>query len=134
LDAEFQSNYRLRLKIFDPNTNRYEVPLQIQPPTGGSANPLYDVQFQNDPLFTIRVIRRSTGTVLFESRPDEEFIFAEQFLTLSWKPATGNAYGAGENQQRTFKHDFGKNITWALWAKDQPPGVSKNSFDKSNIF
>ncbi len=125
LDAEFQSNYRLRIKIYDPNTQRYEVPLEIQSPTGGSANPLYEVQFQNDPHFTIRVIRRSTGTVLFESRPEEEFVFADQFISLSWKPATENVYGVGENQQRTFKHDFEKNITWGLWAKDQPPGVIK---------
>lgn len=132
MDAEFQSNYRLRIKIYDPNTNRYEVPLEIQPPTGGSANPLYEVQFQNDPLLTIRVIRRSSGTVLFQSRPEEEFIFAEQFLSLAWKPASENVYGVGENEQPTFKHDFGKNITWGLWAKDQPPSVSLYLSDKSN--
>lgn len=122
LDAEFQSNYRLRVRVYN-STNRFEVPLQIQPPTGGNQNPLYDIKFQNDPLFSFQVIRKSSGAVLFDSSPGK-FIFAEQYLTMSWTPATENVYGIGENEQKSFKHDFSQNITWGLWGRDQPPAVS----------
>lgn len=121
LDAEFQSNYRLRVKVYN-STQRFEVPLQVQAPTGGSQDPLYDIQFENDPLFSFKVIRRSTGKTLFDSSAGK-FIFAEQYLTMSWVPESENVYGIGENEQRSFKHDFSQGLTWGLWGRDQPPSV-----------
>lgn len=126
LDALFNSNNRLRVRIF-PDTPRYEVPLQIQPATGGSGNPLYDIQFKNDPLFSFQVIRKSSGAVLFDTSPGK-FIFADQYLTLSWIPESDNVYGLGENEQPTFKHDFNRNITWSLWGRDQPPAFTANMY------
>ncbi|ODM92559.1 Maltase-glucoamylase, intestinal, partial [Orchesella cincta] len=126
LDAEFQSNYRLRVKIYN-NTARYEVPLVVNAATGGNQNPLYEVQFENEPLFSFKVIRRSTGTVLFDTSPGE-FIFADQYLALSWKPGSENVYGLGENEQHSFRHDFSQNLTWALWSRDQPPSFTANMY------
>jgi alpha-glucosidase (family GH31 glycosyl hydrolase) len=126
LDAEFQSNYRLRVKVYN-NTNRFEVPLQVQPATGGNQNPLYEIKFENDPLFSFKVIRKSSGAVLFDSSPGK-FVFADQYLTMSWKPASENVYGIGENEQKSFKHDFEQNITWGLWGRDQPPSFTANMY------
>lgn len=125
LDAEFQSSYRLHIKIYN-TTNRFQVPLQINPTRlpGNSSEPLYTIQFQNDPVFSFKVVRRSTGAVLFETSQFHDFIFADQYLTLSWRPASENVYGLGENEQKSFKHDFGKNLTWGLWSRDQPPDVN----------
>jgi len=117
-------NMSICVQITD-GTDRFEVPLQILPPTGGNANLLYDIQFSNDPLFSFKVIRKSSGAVLFDSSAGK-FIFAEQYLTLSWKVPTENVYGVGENEQHTFKHDFSQNLTWGLWGRDQPPAVSLN--------
>lgn len=128
MDAEFQSNYRLRVKIYN-TTERYEVPLKIQPASGDSQNPLYQIQFQNDPQFSFKVVRRSTGTVLFDTNvSNSKFIFADQYLTLSWKPASENVYGIGENEQHSFKHNFNDNITYGLWARDQPPAYTANMY------
>ncbi|ODM93071.1 Maltase-glucoamylase, intestinal [Orchesella cincta] len=126
LDAEFQSNYRLRVKIYN-TTSRFEVPLDVQPATGGNQNPLYEIEFENDPLFSFKVVRKSTGTVLFDSSAGQ-FIYAEQYLTMSWNPASENVYGIGENEQKSFKHDFSKNITWGLWGRDQPPSFTANMY------
>ncbi len=126
LDAEIQSSYRLHIKIYN-TTDRFQVPLQINPTRlpGNSSDPLYTIQFQNDPEFSFKVVRRSTGTVLLETSSSHDFIFADQYLTLSWKPASENVYGLGENEQKSFRHDFGKNLTWGLWSRDQPPDVHK---------
>ncbi|ODM96356.1 Maltase-glucoamylase, intestinal [Orchesella cincta] len=126
LDAEFQSDYRLRVKIYN-TTERFEVPLKIQPTSEGNNNPLFEIQFWSNPLFSFKVIRKSTGTVLFDTTPGD-FIFADQYLTLSWTPGSENVYGIGENEQHTFKHDFSQNNTWALWARDQPPEFTKNMY------
>lgn len=128
LDAIFQSDYRLRIKIFNDDESRFQVPLTIEQPSGSNQNPLYELQFENDPLFTFKVIRKSSGTVLFKSSPGDDFIFADQYLSLSWTPGSLNVYGLGENEQHSFRHDFSQNLTWALWAKDQPPDHTANMY------
>lgn len=86
---------------------------------------MYEVKFSNNPLFSFDVVRKSTGTTLLKVGGNlGEFIFAEQYVTLTWKPASANVYGIGENEQSTFRHDFTKSRTWALWARGQPVQVS----------
>jgi len=97
--------------------------LKINPAVGGNANLLYDIKFSNDPLFSFQVVRKSSGAVLFDSSAGN-LIFADQYLTMSWKVPTENVYGIGENEQSTYKHDFSKTATYALWGRDQPPAVN----------
>jgi len=98
------------------------VPIKINPPTTSNENPLYDITFHNDTLFSFKVIRKSSGKVIFDSSTTGKFVFADQYLTLSWQTPTENVYGIGENEQHSFKHNF-DGTTWALWARDQPPSV-----------
>jgi hypothetical protein len=44
---------------------------------------------------------------------------------MSWSLPTENVYGLGENEQRSFKHDFGEKLTWPLYASDLTPYVCR---------
>jgi len=80
------------------------------------------VFFTNTPVFSFRVVRKATGTVLFDTSLGG-FNFADQFISLGIKLPSRNVYGIGENEQKTFRHNFEEFIRWPLWAKDQPPDV-----------
>ncbi|ELU14503.1 hypothetical protein CAPTEDRAFT_200669 [Capitella teleta] len=64
VDIEFQADERLRIKLSDPNAGRWEVPLPIDSHDEAARNPLYAIQFKNDPVFSVSVIRKSTGAVM----------------------------------------------------------------------
>jgi len=128
LVAEFQSNERLRVKV-TTGSPRWEVPINIQAPSTGHENPLYEIQFSNDPLFSFKVVRKSSGTVLFDTKNEEtNFIFADQYLSLAWKVPTENVYGIGENEQTSFRHNFNDNKKYPLWARDHTPGGTTNIY------
>jgi len=88
-----------------------------------SKAPLFSIEFTNDPVFAFKVTRKSSGTVLFDSSLGG-LTFADQFLQIGIKIPSKNAFGIGENEQRSFRHDFTKFETLALWARDQAPNVS----------
>ncbi|KAJ6650906.1 hypothetical protein lerEdw1_001919, partial [Lerista edwardsae] len=64
LDVEFQTKDRLRFKIYDPNNERFEVPLKIESPPLAAPDLSYDVEFVNDSSLRFKIIRKATGTVL----------------------------------------------------------------------
>jgi len=51
-----------------------------------------------------------------------DLVMENQYLSLSTKPPSKNVYGFGENLHKSFKHQFKKAETWAMFARDQPPG------------
>ena len=65
VDLYFESDQILRVKIYDKNNARYEVPLNVN---GGkfkkSINSDYYVSISNVP-FAIKVFRKSTGNIMF---------------------------------------------------------------------
>ena len=133
LTIEFHSEYRLRVHITAADGSpRWEVPLAINPATGGIANPLYEVIFTNSPVFSFKINRRSTGTTLFDSSLGG-LTFADQFLQIATKLPSRNVYGIGENEQSSFKHTFRgfetdgskQHPKWGLYARDEPPNVSE---------
>lgn len=85
-------------------------------------DPLYNVEFSNDPVFSFRVIRKATGTVIFDTSLGG-LTFADQFIQIGIKIPSINAYGIGENEQHTYRHSFNQFQTMALWARDQGPDV-----------
>ncbi|CAL8087113.1 unnamed protein product [Orchesella dallaii] len=126
VEVDFQSDYRLRLKITD-NQPRWEVPLKIDPPATNATNPLYDVIFVNEPVFSLKVVRKATGTVIFDSSLGG-FNFADQFIQIGFKLPSRNVYGIGENEQHTFRHSFEKRPLFGLWARDQAPSGNANMY------
>ena len=55
-----------------------------------------------------------------------DIVMEKQYLSLTTKAPTANVYGFGENIHRSFRHQFQKTETWAMLARDQPPGQDPN--------
>lgn len=120
VDVEFHTDSRLRVKIYDHNSNRYEVPMfpSIPSPPSQAPNPLYDITFSDSPSFNFKVIRRSTGVVLFDTSIGG-LQFADQFLQFAARLPSFNVFGFGETMHPTFKHDMNWK-THGMFGRDEP--------------
>lgn len=98
------------------------MPVKINAPSTGPSNPLYEIEFSNDPVFSFKVIRKSTGTAIFDTSLGG-LTFSNQFLQISVKTPSKNGYGIGENCQHSHRHNFSTFQTFPLWARDQAPVV-----------
>ncbi|NXL40178.1 MGA protein, partial [Glaucidium brasilianum] len=128
LEVKYHNNHMLQFKIYDYANKRYEVPVALNlPETPESAveNRLYDVTVQNKP-FGIRVRRRSTGTVIWDSQLPT-FTFSDMFIQISTRLASQYLYGFGESEHTMFRRDMNWH-TWGMFARDQPPGYKLNSY------
>ncbi|XP_064624521.1 maltase-glucoamylase-like [Lineus longissimus] len=119
LAVEMRSNDMLRFKFYDPASSRYEVPIELH--LGGikARTPRYEFKITNQDPFAFQVIRRSSGTVLWDTSVGG-FMFADQFLQIATKLPSRNIYGFGENLHHSFRHDLNFR-TWPMFARDQPP-------------
>lgn len=104
-------------------TDRYEVPLKINAPKSGPASPLFHLEFTNEPVFSFKVIREATGTAIFDTSLGG-LTFSDQFIQLGIKIPSTNAYGIGENEQPSYRHDFSSFTSIPLFARDQAPQVN----------
>jgi len=129
IDVEFWEDHHLRVKAYPTNTVRYEVPLplKVSPPNSAAANPEYEVTFTDSPAFSFKVIRKSSGAVLFDTSTGG-LTFSNQFIQFSTKLPSTRLYGIGENEQYTYKHAFDGYYTYALWARDQVPDAKTNMY------
>ncbi|OQS05119.1 lysosomal alpha-glucosidase [Thraustotheca clavata] len=122
LDVDTQQTDRVRVRIFDPNFARYEVPVELHnlDAPKGVAERLYSVTLTYDP-FGIAIKRKATGEVLFDSTPNGEFnglIFENQFLEFSTStPSQANFFGMGEHVGRFLSPTEGDHYT--IFARDQ---------------
>lgn len=90
-------------------------------------SPLFKIEFSNDPVFSFKVIREATGTVVFDTSLGG-LTFSNQFIQLGIKIPSTNAYGLGENEQPSYRHDFSKFTSIPLFARDQAPQVSQTLY------
>lgn len=107
---------------FTDGTPRYEVPLRMDPAQPSTGNHMYNVEFSNDPVFAFKVIRKSTGTVIFDTSLGG-LTFSDQFLQITTKLPSKNLYGIGENEQSSFRHSFDKFPVYPLFANGWSPDV-----------
>ena len=56
-------HFLLVMKISDPLTSRFEVPLEVPTPDEQAPNPLYDVTYTRNP-FSLQITRISTNTAM----------------------------------------------------------------------
>lgn len=99
------------------------MPLEINPPPSPVAdNPLYRIEYSNDPAFSFKVIRVSSGTAVFDTSLGG-LTFADQFIQIVNKAPSTNGYGIGENEQTEYRHDFSKWQVFALYTRDDTPVV-----------
>uniref|UniRef100_A0A8C9ET01 P-type domain-containing protein n=1 Tax=Pavo cristatus TaxID=9049 RepID=A0A8C9ET01_PAVCR len=124
MDVEFQTNTRLRIKITDAAKPRYEVPLEVPRVMKRAENPIYSLEFSQDP-FGVLLRRQGTGTVLLNTTV-APLIFADQFLQISTTLPSRFLYGLGEHRS-TLLHSLDWN-TLTLWARDVAPTESFNLY------
>lgn len=128
LDVVFQSNYSLKIKIDDPASQRWEVPLtpgqRKQGTRSYSPDDLaYEVKFYSPVGF--QVVRKQDGTALFDTRIGS-LIFSDQFIQITSLLPSNFLYGLGENQE-SFLHSFDwQRVT--LFNADQVPLDGVNAY------
>eukprot|EP00731_Ephydatia_muelleri_P000495 Em0001g495a len=115
VDVYLETQYRLRVKISDPSTNRYEVPWPPRPIVSNASNTLYKVTTGSE-TFNFTVSRADTGLPIFSTGTG--FIFEDQFLQISALLPTSNIYGLGEH---TTRLKLPTNITLTMFSHDTPP-------------
>ncbi|XP_043729072.1 maltase-glucoamylase, intestinal isoform X3 [Cervus elaphus] len=128
LTVTYHKDNMLQFKIYDPNNNRYEVPVPLNipsVPSGTSESQLYTVLIKENP-FGIEIRRKSTGTVIWDSQL-LGFTFNDMFIRISTRLPSQYLYGFGETEHTAFRRDLKWN-TWGMFSRDQPPGYKKNSY------
>ncbi|XP_033367482.1 maltase-glucoamylase, intestinal-like [Parus major] len=128
LEVTFHMDHLLQFKIYDPATQRYEVPVPLSLPGTPQASVqrrLYDVTIQERP-FGVQVRRRSSGTVIWDSQLPT-FVFSDQFLQISTRLPAPFVFGFGEAEHDAFRHNLDWH-TWGMFTRDQPPGYKLNSY------
>ncbi|XP_023817356.1 sucrase-isomaltase, intestinal [Oryzias latipes] len=128
VEINYHTGDMLQFKIWDPSTERFEVPVPLTVPSTPESDEdkrLYRVSVTESP-FGIQVVRKSTGTTVWDSSMPG-FIFSNMFIQISTKLSSKFVYGFGETEHTSFKHDLDYH-TWGMFAKDQPPGYKMNCY------
>ncbi|KAK3797400.1 hypothetical protein RRG08_055598 [Elysia crispata] len=125
LQIDFQTETRLRIRIFDPNNARFEPPVEVPTQPKAVDNPLYKVKVTASP-FNIVVTRVSTNATIFDTTGMAPFIFADQFLQIGTRLSTHFLYGLGEHRYQFLQRvDSWRKLVF--WAHGYPP-TEKNGY------
>ncbi|KAF3009844.1 hypothetical protein E8E13_010453 [Curvularia kusanoi] len=116
--AEWQTDSRLHVMIYDQEEQVYQVPDFVVPRPSGSSNSdesLLDVSVEENP-FSFTVTRKSNNEVLFSTK-GSNMIFESQYLRLRTSlPEDPFLYGLGEHTDSLRLPT--SNYTRTLWARD----------------
>ncbi|GBM06465.1 Sucrase-isomaltase, intestinal [Araneus ventricosus] len=127
MKVEMQTKYRLRIKFYDPENYRFEVPVpKIQThssiqDTGQNGREvyLYSVAYDvHSKVSSIKVRRSSTDSVIFDTSVGA-FLFANQFLELTTKLASLNVYGFGQHGKKYRQNAFHLETTTMFSTKSE---------------
>lgn len=124
VEMRYETDKRLRVRITDPSSSRFEVPISVPTVTNKTESPDYIIELSKQP-FGLVVKRRATGAVLLNTTVAPLF-YADQFLQFSTSLPTQFIYGLGEHRS-TFLHDVHWN-TLTMWARDVPPTERTNLY------
>lgn len=124
LSMEYQSTGRLNLRITpthvdSSNQSWYILPESLVPRPQMSSDSFshgdLDFSWSNDPSFSFKVTRKSTGDVLFNTE-GSVLVFEDQFIEfMTSLPKDYNLYGLGEHiQQLRLLH----NLNLTIYAAD----------------
>lgn len=116
---------RLRIKITDLSSKRFEVPLS-QMDTGKEViNKSLSYSFHLTTDGKLNVVRRSTGTVVFHTDM-RRLVYANQFLQLSSVLPSTVVYGIGEQYDSLLR-----SVNWTrntLFNRDRAPLANMNLY------
>ncbi|CAF2048966.1 unnamed protein product [Rotaria magnacalcarata] len=119
VDLIYETEQRLRIRIYDTVFKRYEVPLKV-PAIEKKADPTdYEIVVKSKP-FSILVTRKSTGMILFDSSVSP-FIFADQFIKISTRLSSPLLYGLGEHRQSLLINITKNWQRLTFYTRDFPP-------------
>ncbi|XP_061576253.1 lysosomal alpha-glucosidase [Cololabis saira] len=124
VEVRHETDTRLRVRIIDPSSSRYEVPISVPTASIKAEEPEYVVEVSKQP-FGLIVKRRSTGALLLNTTVAPLF-YADQFLQFSTSLPSQYVYGLGEHRS-SFLHDVSWN-TLTMWARDVPPTEQTNLY------
>ncbi|KAH9487681.1 hypothetical protein Btru_069865 [Bulinus truncatus] len=131
VSVDWQTDQRVRVKIFPKNVQRWEIPtstldFESSRSVTNKSTSDYSVTFTDDP-WGVAIIRRSTGTVVFNSS-FPGLILSDQFLQLTTRLPNVNVYGFGEHRHESFKHDMNWRL-WSMFTRDSGPNVNLHMND-----
>ncbi|XP_048758029.2 lysosomal alpha-glucosidase-like isoform X2 [Ostrea edulis] len=125
MDVRYETEYRLRIRIYDPKNMRYEVPLKTPIVTKAAPTQRYSVVVSNtgDP-FNFAVVRKMLSpaerpAVLFNTSKAAPLIFADQYIQLSTFLPSKFLYGLGEHRGSLLQSMDWRRLT--IWNRDQAP-------------
>ncbi|KAK6387917.1 hypothetical protein LTR65_008372 [Meristemomyces frigidus] len=136
LEVDTQTAHRLRVSIQpayldSSNISQYILPDELVPlPQQGvvqSDTQDIDLQFSysNEPSFSFKVVRKSTGDVLFDTT-GSVLVYENQFIEfVSQLPENYNLYGMGE---RIHGLRLGNNFTATFYAADSGDNIDANIY------
>ncbi|KAF2028662.1 hypothetical protein EK21DRAFT_101691 [Setomelanomma holmii] len=116
--AQWQTDSRVHVIIYDKDEQVYQVPESVVPrPTGSasSSTSLLDVSIEEEP-FSFTVTRRSNGEEIFSTK-GSDLVFETQYWRLRTSlPNNPNLYGLGEHTDslRLPTSDYVR----TMWARD----------------
>ncbi|OJD21301.1 hypothetical protein ACJ73_07359 [Blastomyces percursus] len=135
--VEYQSKDRLNVNIVPAhisysNRSHYILPDHMVPkPKPSKPSHIHsaerdlDFSWSNEPSFSFKVTRRSTGDVLFDTT-GTVLVFENQFVEfVSWLPPDYNLYGLGE---RIHGLRLGNNFTATIYAADVGDPIDTNLY------
>lgn len=124
MDVYYETDSRLRVKIYDADIARYEVPIQTPPFTSKARDPMYDIQLASPSGFT--VTRKASKEVIFNTTINPGFIFCDQFIQVSSSLSSSYIYGLGEHRSSLVLPTDWQRFTF--WARDQSPSPNVNLY------
>ncbi|KAL8564096.1 hypothetical protein ACOMHN_034573 [Nucella lapillus] len=123
----YEARHRVRVKVFDPRRERYEVPVDLHDdgrPTGEELTD-YSVTVQREP-FSVTILRKADHHTLFDSRGMAPLIFADQYLQWGSSLSSPHLYGLGEHRSPLLL-----SLQWqklVFWNRYHPPEEKRNLY------
>ena len=129
------SNGRIRIKMVDPNNDRFEVPIPIFAPdedkysykSSNKKNAKKDYKIEYDHYGNIKITRKSSGKVLFDTSVGP-IIYEDQFLQLSTRIYEEDTmYGLGEKFNDEHMA-LNRNKDMGFFSRGQGMGHDRNQY------
>ncbi|KAK6169325.1 hypothetical protein SNE40_020401 [Patella caerulea] len=129
MEVRMEKSSRLHVKILDAMNSRWEVPLgvPVSPSTVEDVGDnLYDITVADvGQPFNFNITRTGTAKKIL-LQTTGAFIYADQFIQLSYFLSSNYVYGLGEHRDTLLL-----SVNWSkftMWNRDQPPLENTNIY------